>query len=598
MPVGAFRPAWRWKGDRVGQHGFGRITLDPAVNPAILDTLTWDAASLHKSVHAAGTSFWQSAARSARAGGSLPSRHGVRLIERSSGRIGNNLVVLGECKDGQHFIACFGGGAHERFEGLVEKFDLSDGLSVGLYPADSRTINAVYSRAAPNKLPTALGYKGRLGIGTRMSRLCFPGIWSGIARCHFAANIIQNSCRELNLLDNVLGAQPSCAIYYPGFGLVPEGHTGSTFEGLWLCGTVESLKRGDGTPYGADADHIMVKRGADGLETAKKLVDAARYYSFYTLDVSDLLEYDPPGGKAGSGDLMKEHVPESAIRRDLAAYYRETRSVARQRFSFDEAELSVLVAKYWNALGTVEKLSRYIGEVHRGAPVDLELSIDEHPPEIHAFDCITTDKELFFLLSETRRRGIPLTHVAPNFGVEKLVDYRYKDGLPGLTERVGRQHEIAESFHVMLDCHSGDDLSSATRRAFSAATRGQIHYKISPRLQTIFGEVVHNCHPEFFKEWWDDTVQSAEESAREGSEFARKCLADYRGAPDAAPDPKHVLFTSYCFATVGKRDPSGRYVHRDKFYSLSRECGEAYEKRIAEYLCALSDDLFYPPVSS
>jgi hypothetical protein len=38
----------------------------------------------------------------------------------------------------------------------------------------------------------------RLGIGTRMSRAVWLGIWQAVGECSFAANAIQNSQRELN----------------------------------------------------------------------------------------------------------------------------------------------------------------------------------------------------------------------------------------------------------------------------------------------------------------------------------------------------------------------------------------------------------------
>ncbi|MCX7039062.1 MAG: hypothetical protein NT005_08015, partial [Spirochaetes bacterium] len=68
---------------------------------------------------------------------------------------------------------------------------------------------------------------------------------------------------------------PAQRLYYPGIGFVPEGRTGSTFEGLWLCGVCEALKAIVTQPDGADADHIMVKRGRDGLDRARNVLLAA-----------------------------------------------------------------------------------------------------------------------------------------------------------------------------------------------------------------------------------------------------------------------------------------------------------------------------------
>jgi len=67
-----------------------------------------------------------------------------------------------------------------------------------------------------------------------------------------------------------------------------------------------------------------------------------------------------------------------------------------------------------------------------------------------------------FLMLELQRRGIPVTHIAPNFGVEKGLDYRGRDGLVGLEKRIRGLCDISRQFGLMLDCHSGDDLKSAT----------------------------------------------------------------------------------------------------------------------------------------
>ena len=127
---------------------------------------------------------------------------------------------------------------------------------------------------------------------------------------------------------------------------------------------------------------------------------------------------------------------------------------------------------------------------------DLELSIDEHPNEVPTFDCLTSETELIFVLLEAQRRGIPLTHVAPNFGVEKGTDYRGTDGLPGFEARARTLCRIAEEFGVMADFHSGDDLSAAARQAIGRATAGRNHFKVSPNLQLLFAAVLAEHYPD------------------------------------------------------------------------------------------------------
>ena len=124
-----------------------------------------------------------------------------------------------------------------------------------------------------------------------MTTAVWPAIWQRNATRGFAANAIQNSVRELNFLDTLLAGRPAEKNIAFGFGAIETGYTGSSFEGLWVAGVLDGLKHGSRLPYGADADHIQVKRGADGMARALRMLDATRYYSFYTLDVSDVLDY-------------------------------------------------------------------------------------------------------------------------------------------------------------------------------------------------------------------------------------------------------------------------------------------------------------------
>jgi hypothetical protein len=426
---------------------------------------------------------------------------------------------------------------------------LHDGTAACVHAADAETVHRVYSNAAPRLLPQALAMVPRLGIGTRMSLMVWPGIWQALREGSFSANAIQNSQRELNLLADLLGRKEARKVYYPGVGFVPEGHTGSTFEGLWLCGVAEALKAGATRPYGADADHIVVRKDDPGLETAKRVITAARFYSFFTIDVSGILDYSSTG-PAG------------------------------------------LARKYTPALEALEELAGFIRSMRGAEPFDLELSVDEHPPQVHPFDCLTGEAEAAFILAEARRRGIPLTHLAPNLGVEKHVDYRHPAGLEGLEARVRALQTLAEEAGVLLDCHSGDDLSSPTRRALKRATGGKLHFKISPCLQGLFGEVMAECDRKRFALWWEDSLEFAKENARKGSALAQECVRESESGPGAQPDPRSRLFRLYSYATVGKRDQEGNFIYREMFYTLPPAFGAEYTRRVALTLAEFAADLF------
>jgi hypothetical protein len=223
------------------------------------------------------------------------------------------------------------------------------------------------------------------------------------------------------------------------------------------------------------------------------------------------------------------------------------------------------------------------------------LSIDEHPNEVPTFECLTSETELIFVLLEAQRRGIPLTHVAPNFGVEKGTDYRGSDGLEGFEARARILCGIAEDFGVMADFHSGDDLSAAARQAIGRATRGRNHFKVSPNLQLLFAEVLADYHPDLFRRWWQDAFAYAQHAAEEGSVFARDCI---RRSDPSRPSSHDAVFHNFSFAYVGRRDAEGRFLCREQFYDLAPAFYRAYQARIGGYLLELAHDLFPQPRAS
>ena len=197
-----------------------------------------------------------------------------------------------------------------------------------------------------------------------------------------------------------------------------------------------------------------------------------------------------------------------------------------------------------------------------------------------------------WIAREIQRRGLPITHLAPNFGQEKGHDYRCPDGLAGLERRARAQFEIASEFGLMLDVHSGDDLGRETRRVFGRATDGKVHFKVSPMLQLIYAELLQEFHPALFQRWWEDALAYARREAANGSPMARECLSELDSARDARPSAKHKVFHYYSFPFVGRRDAQGQFLHRAEFYRLSPAFGEAYRQHISKWLGELADDLF------
>ncbi len=525
---------------------FGKLEIDPAVNPAVLDTTTWDTEQVRRILGSVEKQYWRTICQAVAERGFPPDHSHCTVYRGSWARRGANVCALARLSDGQHvFIEV--GTDDDTLANPLHVIPLDSDMHLAIHATDAPALRTYVRHIRPDKGPRALGATPRLGIGTRMSTSVWPGIWRAMVEGGFAANAIQNSVRELNLLEDVLAGRPARTNYLYGFGSLAEGHTGSTFEGLWVAGAIAALKSDTQPVYGADADHITVRRGPGGLERAKRIIDATRDYTFFTLDVSDIVDYASANAPAN---------------------------------------------KYGMALDVLTELAAYIKNLQGDVSFDLELSIDECPPQMEASACLTTEAELVFLIEELRRRGAPLTHVAPNFGIVKGQDRTGPDGLVGFERRIRGLQEIAVDHGIMLDFHSGDDLSSAARQAIGRATDGRNHFKVSPSLQVIFGEVLHEVCPEQFLFWWDDTLAYARREATAGSEFAVQCLREYEESEAPAPAPHHSVFHYYNFASVGRRDEDGQFVHRDKFYSLPLEFYREYENRIHGFLCDVAADVF------
>jgi hypothetical protein len=580
---------------------FERLEIEPQKNPAVLDTVTWEPENAWKIISEIDDSFFISVSKAVREGHSLPSNRNCVVYAGSCAEYQERFFSLAKLTDGQHiFIEIGTGNADFPLKEPISTRSLTNDTRLAVYRADITAIDGYVSLIRCDKNPKALGAVPRLGIGSRMSTAAWPGVWRAMNQCNFQANPIQNSVREVNLLQDILAGKPARFNYLANFGRVEEGHTGSTFEGLWVAGVLEALKADSSGPYGADADHITVRGNIDDIAHAKQVVEAARFYTFFTLDVSDLLNYDAMSDspRKSTQEYLANNIPQEKQQDEIIAYHSQRHSIGSQ-CQLNKATVERLICKYWLALNAVEQLSSHINMVKKEAPFDLELSIDETPSGVNAFTCLTSEIELVFLLRELQRRRIPVTHIAPNIGVEKGYDYRGHDGLDGLKKRVQGLYHYASEFDVLLDCHSGDDLKSETRKVVGRATKGNVHFKISPELQIIFAEVLNEFDPEMFRFWWEDTLDYARREAAAGSDFAAYCLRQYETMSDSStdslcrmPSPGHAVYHYYGFATVGRRDEKGQFVHRQKFYDLPEDFYRIYQDRVAQYLSEVADDIF------
>lgn len=492
--------------------------------------------------------------------------------------------MLARCPDGQRVFLCAGPG-WSRSTWIAEAIATigHPGHVTHILPVNMQTVRYFVRKVARGRGPTALGRAPRLGIGSRQSVNVWPGVFEAIRKIRVPSDIIQNSAyREIAPMSTILSPPGDEVSYLPGHGTLNIGHTGSSIQGLWLAGIVASLEHGFDMPFGADLDHIPVKGpGEQGLERAKWIIDVGRDYTFFTLDTSALFNLEALSLRGVDLDSAFE----AAVPRDERA----TLMCVHTRRGLQPEHIKRLSVAYYDSIEAAAELFNYISSLKGGESFDFELSLDEGPG-------LTGTDELTFVLEELRRRDVRVDFIAPNVGFEKRLDYRLPDGLAGLEERVRRNSRAAAEYGAVLDFHSASDKSSETYRCIARATGGVLKVKVSGKLQLLLAEVVADMDPDFFRDWWDWTLSYAREEANRGSRVAAEYVSqvEARMAAEGARftrSPRDRFFTDFAFAMVGAKDVTGRFLHRQRFYSLSRSVQEEYTRRVKEYVVGLAYDL-------
>ena len=174
---------------------FGKLHIDPAKNPSVLDTATWDPESAWRLLSSIGD--WPSVLKRSREN-TVNMNTPIVYETSKTFHMGNNFFLM-RLNDGQHVFIEIG---ENNTKGPLGKpyatKSLSNNDRMAMYKTDAEIINRYVTEIKPDKGPKVLGQVPRLGIGTRMSTSVWPAVWSAMDQCDFSANAIQNSLRELN----------------------------------------------------------------------------------------------------------------------------------------------------------------------------------------------------------------------------------------------------------------------------------------------------------------------------------------------------------------------------------------------------------------
>jgi len=502
-------------------------------------------------------------------------------------------------------------------------FEISPRLAVSIYmlPFSDENVRRFIEEETPELGPCNFKNLPRLGLGVRML-FTLPGLLDGLEEADVLADFQLSAGREFSLTQ-VIKAKP---------GEYPEwlGHTG--LDARTLYGTIvrECFKLG--VPiYGIEIDHAIVTdkpeqaisrirdtdrrpiSGSDDAEASernleesmdynRRIIDEAEETGFVrglTTDTSALLREEVDDTEIWKGNKLRDEfsqVFDEQQRRLLTEIYHPYKPhmikspVEKKKYeiNFAEEDIMRLALKFQRSLIKNKQLYDYMaGRI--GKPFHFEVSLDE------AYKSLTTPKETFFYLMESRRMGMPVDLIAPNVGFRKREDY--KGSLEQLEERIRILSAIASHFNAILDFHSGSDKRLEVYRTISKACSRQLKLKMSGVYQLVFFETLASFpkgteERRLFEEIWEYTLKYAKKKALEGDQTAKTQVEDvYKRIREQKAKgieyistPKDDFFRYYSFIAVGAKDEEGRHMFKDRFYAIAerKQVKEIYTPRVAE----------------
>lgn len=492
-------------------------------------------------------------------------------------------------------------------------------ISIYIAPFTDENLGRLIEEEALELGPHNFGNLPRLGLGVRML-FTLPGLLEGLEETEALSDFQLSAGREFSLTE-VVKAKP---------GEYPEwlGHTGLDARALYGTIVKECFKLGFSV-YGTEIDHAIVTdkpeqvisriRDADrrlisgdarvserNLEESmaynKRIIDEAAesgYVRGLTTDTSALLREEVDNTEIWKEDKLRDEfgrVFNEQHRRSLMKIYHPSKPhIIKNRdgkkrcdITFSEEDIMRLALKFQRSLIKNKELYDYMaGRI--GKPFHFEVSLDE------AYRSLTTPREAFFYLMESKRMSVPIDLIAPNVGFRKREDY--KGDLKELEERVRILSAVASHFNAILDFHSGSDKRLEVYLTISKACSEQLKIKMSGVYQLLFFETIAAFpkgteERKLFEEIWKYTLKYAKEKAFEGDQTAKTQVEEIfrkieeqraRGIEYVA-SPKDDFFRYYSFIVVGAKDEEGAHIFRDKLYAVAerKHVKERYTPRVVE----------------
>ncbi|MCR4676311.1 MAG: tagaturonate epimerase family protein [Sphaerochaetaceae bacterium] len=343
--------------------------------------------------------------------------------------------------------------------------------------------------------------------------------------------------------------------------------TNRTFADVLDSATFAVFRNGFTTGWGADGDHVKTAEEVEYALTSG--------YTMITMDCSEHI--DNTIEALSSEEVNKKYVKNAELE---ALYLGKSFDIGNGvTISFDEDLFRRTVLIYAEAVDYAEGI--YKKHVAPGgvARADFEVSIDETmTPTIPA--------QHFFVSSELTRRGVKVATVAPRFCGEfqKGIDYI---GDLDQFEREMRVHaQIARHFGYKLSIHSGSDKFSAFPSS-GRETQGRFHLKTAGTNWLEAVRLIAVKDPALYR----GIHKYALEAFKEASKYYH-VTTDLTKIPDIDTltdaqlpdlfknnDSRQLIHITYGLI-LNLKDEFGRFVFKDRMYSLWRTYREDY----AEYL--------------
>jgi len=564
-------------------------------------------------------------------------------------RIDSNVVFLDSilCKSGRAYLvakrgpiemlACLDpsackGGTPSAFRNATRYTFHGNGKSVVAYVLSftSHNFRKLIDEVLPEEGPKNLESTPRLGLGVRML-FTLPFLLKALDQAKAVSDFQLSAGREFSLT-KVVRSVP---------GAYPEwlGHTG--LDASTLYGTIakECFKFGLSL-YGAEIDHLIVtdkpeeaisrirRTSADqapatgtcsGSEAAlresveynRQVIDEATRTGFVrgmTIDTSALLRSEFDDRVKWTGQALRREFEKQFSKEEREAMmgrYHPGGSFQlkadsdddMQYLTFSEEDVMRLALKFMPSLLVNKELFNYMSNAMGGKAFAFEPSLDETSK-------LTTSKELFFHLSESKQMGMPASLVAPNVGFRKREDY--EGDLSELHRRVRELSIVASKFGAILDFHSGSDKSPQVYRTLSEACHGKLKLKMSGVYQLLYFETLASFPPgtkerRLFEQIWHYTLRYAEQKANEEDATAKHQVEQIRRRMTEArrrrrryyPNPKDDFFRYYSFIVVGAKRKNGRYIFRNSLYRLAetKRVSKKYAPKVIRLTAAVAKSL-------